>query len=63
MAQLALEARRIPYYTGSDSTPVASAKFEQYTNPEEDPWVKGYRDWEQTMLRFPAGPKAPAPYV
>ena len=36
-------------------------KFEQYTNPAEDPWVKGYRDWERTTLRFPAGPKVPKP--
>ena len=50
MAQLALEARQ----------PIK--KFERYTDPAEDPWVKGYRDWEGT-LRFPAGPKAPAPFV
>ena len=34
-------------------------KFEKYADPAEDPWVKGYRDWERTTLRFPAGPKAP----
>ena len=51
MAQLALEARQ----------PIT--KFEKYADPKEDPWVKGYRDWERTTLRFPAGPKSPAPYV
>ena len=44
MAQLALEKR--------------AAQFEKYADPEEDPWVKGYKDWDST-LRFPAGPKAP----
>ena len=51
MLQLALEARQ----------PIK--KFERYTDPAKDPWVKGYRDWDRTTLRFPAGPKAPAPYV
>lgn len=39
------------------------AQFEKYTDPAKDPWTSGYKDWEQTMLRFPAGPKAPAPFV
>lgn len=27
---------------------------------QPDPWVDGYRDWANTKLRFPAGPKVPS---
>ena len=62
MLQLALEARdaerRLVFGWESPIEP-KPAKFEKYADPAEDPWVKGYKDWERTTLRFPAGPKAP----
>ena len=65
MAQLALEKRAAPEITVGPTMVLRETgwvpieKFEKYADPEEDPWVKGYKDWEGT-LRFPAGPKAPS---
>ena len=61
MLQLALEKQNAEKAAMLAGIRAAVTKFEQYADPARDPWVNGYKDWERTMLRFPAGPKVPPP--